>query len=135
MREMEYQVSEKRKKVVEDLLALPQVQQALKDIKEDHEHSLEEQKMLALIASPTFHGQEKKKKMVSLFEELDADSITAKLSQEYPEEDIREVIEEVRQLKEDGQLFTEDIYQAYVEKFKETRQTVVKALSLHTAHD
>lgn len=71
---MEYQVSEKRKKVVEDLLALPQVQQALKDIKEDHEHSLEEQKMLALIASPTFHEQEKAKKMVSLFEELGLDA-------------------------------------------------------------
>ncbi len=73
--------------------------------------------------------------VISLFEELDADSITAKLSQEYPEEDIREVIEEVRQLKEDGQLFTEDIYQPFVEKFKETRQTVVKALCLHIAHD
>lgn len=73
--------------------------------------------------------------VISLFEELDADSITAKLSQEYPEEDIREVIEEVKQLKEDGQLFTEDIYQPFVEKFKETRQTVVKALCLHIAHD
>lgn len=73
--------------------------------------------------------------VISLFEELDADSIIEKLGQEYPEEDIREVIEEVKQLKEDGQLFTEDIYQPFVEKFKETRQTVVKALCLHIAHD
>lgn len=73
--------------------------------------------------------------VISLFEELDADSIVEKLVQEYPEEDIREVIEEVKQLKEDGQLFTEDIYQPFVEKFKETRQTVVKALCLHIAHD
>lgn len=73
--------------------------------------------------------------VISLFEELDADSIVEELVQEYPEEDIREVIEEVKQLKEDGQLFTEDIYQPFVEKFKETRQTVVKALCLHIAHD
>lgn len=73
--------------------------------------------------------------VISLFEELDADSIVEKLVQEYPEEDIREVIEEVKQLKEDGQLFTEDIYQPFVEKFKETCQTVVKALCLHIAHD
>lgn len=73
--------------------------------------------------------------VISLFEELDADSIIEKLGQDYPEEDIREVIEEVKQLKEDGQLFTEDIYQPFVEKFKETRQTVVKALCLHIAHD
>lgn len=73
--------------------------------------------------------------VISLFEELDADSIIEKLGQEYPEEDIREVIEEVKQLREDGQLFTEDIYQPFVEKFKETRQTVVKALCLHIAHD
>lgn len=73
--------------------------------------------------------------VISLFEELDADSIIEKLGQEYPKEDIREVIEEVKQLREDGQLFTEDIYQPFVEKFKETRQTVVKALCLHIAHD
>lgn len=73
--------------------------------------------------------------VIALFEEFDTDSIIEKLTPKYSEADIKEVIEEVKQLKEDGQLFTEDIYQPFVEKFKETRQTVVKALCLHIAHD
>lgn len=73
--------------------------------------------------------------VIALFEELDADSITRQLGEKYAEAEIKEVIEEVEQLKKDGQLFTEDIYQPFVEKFKETRQTVVKALCLHIAHD
>ena len=73
--------------------------------------------------------------VIALFEKLDTDSIIEQLSGKYSEKDIKEVIEEVKQLKEDGQLFTEDIYQPFVEKFKETRQTVVKALCLHIAHD
>lgn len=73
--------------------------------------------------------------VIALFEELAADSIIEKLSGKYSREAIQEVIDEVEQLKEDGQLFTEDIYQPFVEKFKETRQTVVKALCLHIAHD
>ena len=73
--------------------------------------------------------------VIELFEKLDAEAIISKLSSKYKEEEIREVIDEVEQLKKDGQLFTEDIYQPFVEKFKETRQTVVKALCLHIAHD
>lgn len=73
--------------------------------------------------------------VIALFEEFDTDSIIKKLSSKYAEEEIKEVIEEVEELKKDGQLFTEDIYQPFVEKFKETRQTVVKALCLHIAHD
>jgi uncharacterized protein len=52
----------------------------------------------------------------------------------YPEQDIREAIEECEALKEAGQLFTEDIYQDAIIDFKK-RQTVVKALCLHIAHD
>ena len=52
----------------------------------------------------------------------------------YPSEDIREVCEELLELHEAGQLYTEDIYQDYIIDFKK-RQTVVKALCLHIAHD
>jgi len=41
---------------------------------------------------------------------------------------------EIEQLKEAGQLFTEDIYENYIDAFKD-RPTVVKALCLHIAHD
>ena len=45
-----------------------------------------------------------------------------------------ESINEVTELKEDGQLFTEDIYEKYMTDFK-NRKTVVKAMCLHIAHD
>lgn len=53
---------------------------------------------------------------------------------EYSRKDIEEAIEEIEQLKEEGSLFTEDIYRDYIMDFKK-RETVVKALCLHIAHD
>ena len=73
--------------------------------------------------------------VISLFEELDAEAIVDRLEDAYEPSEIREAIDEVNQLKEDGQLFTQDIYQPFVDGFKEKRQTVVKALCLHIAHD
>ncbi len=52
----------------------------------------------------------------------------------YAENDVREAMEELNELIEAGQLFTEDIYEPYVKDFKK-RETVVKALCLHIAHD
>ncbi len=52
----------------------------------------------------------------------------------YPEADLAEAVEEVLELKEAGMLFTDDIYENYIIDFKK-RQTVVKALCLHIAHD
>ncbi len=73
--------------------------------------------------------------VISLYEENSADEIVSKLKSSYNEDEIKECISEVKELVEDGQLFTEDIYEPFVEKFKEKRQTVVKALCLHIAHD
>ena len=53
---------------------------------------------------------------------------------EYSRQDIEEAIEEIEQLREEGCLFTEDIYKDYIMDFKK-RETVVKALCLHIAHD
>lgn len=52
----------------------------------------------------------------------------------YPAEEITEAVEEVLELEKAGQLFAPDIYENYVFDFK-NRQTVVKALCLHIAHD
>ena len=52
----------------------------------------------------------------------------------YPEEEIIEAVDEVLELEAAGQLFAPDIYENYVFDFK-NRQTVVKALCLHIAHD
>lgn len=52
----------------------------------------------------------------------------------YAENDVREALEELNALIEAGQLFAEDVYEPYVKEFKK-RETVVKALCLHIAHD
>ena len=52
----------------------------------------------------------------------------------YAEEEIREALGEILALKEAGQLYAPDIYEGYIGDFKK-RETVVKALCLHVAHD
>ncbi len=52
----------------------------------------------------------------------------------YSEEEIKEAVEEVLYLEKEGQLFAPDLYENYIFDFK-NRQTVVKALCLHIAHD
>lgn len=52
----------------------------------------------------------------------------------YPECEITEAVDEVLNLEKEGQLFAPDIYEQYIMDFK-NRQTVVKALCLHIAHD
>lgn len=50
------------------------------------------------------------------------------------EEDMRGIFSDLRELEEEGSLFAKDVYQDGVIDFKK-RQTVVKALCLHIAHD
>ena len=52
----------------------------------------------------------------------------------YSSSEIREAVTELLELYEAGQLYTDDIYENYIIDFKK-RQTVVKALCLHVAHD
>ena len=52
----------------------------------------------------------------------------------YSDEDKKEAVEEILALADDDYLFVKDIYQDYIFDFKK-RQTVVKALCLHIAHD
>lgn len=48
--------------------------------------------------------------------------------------EIEEAVEEIISLTESGMLYTRDIYEPYIDGFK-NRETVVKALCLHVAHD
>ena len=66
----------------------------------------------------------------------DADEIIERVSRESGHDAAlcREAVSEILELKEAGALFTEDIYKDYIFDFK-NRQTVVKALCLHIAHD
>ena len=72
--------------------------------------------------------------MVPLYENRSVEEIEKELEGKYSGEDIREAYEEITELKDAGQLYTEDIYENYIDSFKK-RQPVVKALCLHIAHD
>ena len=65
--------------------------------------------------------------IIEQYENHSLDEIIELLENKYPESDVREAYNEIEQLKEDGQLFTEDIYEPYIDSFKD-RPTVVKAL-------
>ena len=56
------------------------------------------------------------------------------LDSKYSAEDISEALEDIFELKDNDQLFTDDVYENYIIDFKK-RPTVVKALCLHIAHD
>ena len=54
--------------------------------------------------------------------------------EEVTKEDLKDVFSDLQELEENGTLFTKDVYKEGVIDFKK-RQTVVKALCLHIAHD
>ncbi len=76
--------------------------------------------------------------MIAMYEEKSkeemADAIRERYGDEYSLEDIYEAYSDIEELKNMGQLFTEDVYKDVIIDFKK-RQTVVKALCLHIAHD
>ena len=57
-----------------------------------------------------------------------------KRDQERLKKEIESLYDEISSMKEEGILFSDDIYENYIESFQ-NRQTVVKALCLHIAHD
>ena len=72
--------------------------------------------------------------VIGVYEKKSLDEIVEEFEEKYPEDEIREVYGEVTELKNQGKLFTEDIYEPYIDAFKQ-RKTYVKALCLHIAHD
>ena len=69
-----------------------------------------------------------------LDEGKDGAFIREHLKGQYQEEEISTALGEIQELTDAQMLFTEDIYRDAIEHFKE-RETVVKALCLHIAHD
>lgn len=76
--------------------------------------------------------------MIAMYQDKSLeDIITAicdKYGVAYTEEDIRDAYSDITELKDEGQLFTEDVFKDVIIDFKK-RKTVVKALCLHIAHD
>ena len=56
--------------------------------------------------------------VIGLYENSRPEDIVAKLKDRWPEEDIREVLDDVEMLKNQGTLFTEDTYKDKVIDFK-----------------
>ncbi len=67
-------------------------------------------------------------------EEETKDRVLFGLKDKYTAEDILDAFSQVMELKEAGMLYAPDIYENYIIDFKK-RETVVKALCLHIAHD
>ncbi|MGN0346879.1 MAG: thioether cross-link-forming SCIFF peptide maturase [Lachnospiraceae bacterium] len=73
---------------------------------------------------------------------LSSDAILQKYTKEpypvsgetYAPQEIKETVEEILELKEQGMLYAKDIYEPYIDQFI-NRETVVKAMCLHIAHD
>ncbi len=70
--------------------------------------------------------------VIEHFEEWNLDQMVGALP--WPDDEIREAYEEAAALRDEGLLFTEDVYEDYIKEIK-SRETVVKALCLHIAHD
>ncbi len=62
------------------------------------------------------------------------DKFKRKYTQQYTDMEIKEAYNEVKKLMEEEILYSEDEYEDYIKQFK-NRETVVKALCLHIAHD
>ena len=70
-----------------------------------------------------------------LEEGMEAAAIAEKLGDRFKKEDVETSVTECKKLQEQGMLFTKDIYENIIDEFTKNRQTVVKALCLHIAHD
>ena len=60
--------------------------------------------------------------------------VKKELARSYDASDIQDAMEDIQELIDAEELFTKDVYQEYIVDFKK-RETVVKALCLHIAHD
>ena len=66
--------------------------------------------------------------------DLTWENLKKRLGGTYSEEDLRDALDDVIELTEDGKLFTKDEFE-YLVPIVKKRKTVVKALCLHIAHD
>lgn len=72
--------------------------------------------------------------IADLYPEMNTDELAEKFADKYSREQIDEAVEELKELKDAGMLYTEDEYEGVLEQVK-NRAPVVKALCLHVAHD
>ncbi|MGM9970377.1 MAG: thioether cross-link-forming SCIFF peptide maturase [Anaeroplasma sp.] len=77
--------------------------------------------------------------IISLFEKENKDTIICQMLEKYNDEhilkeDIEECYNQIVELKNEGELFTEDVFKPMANKLKDKTRGVIKALCLHIAH-
>ncbi len=74
--------------------------------------------------------------IISDYDKKSSDEIISEITNKHgvTAEDVKAVFEDIEALKAEGKLFTEDKFRALAREFKK-RQSVIKALCLHVAHD
>lgn len=73
---MNYQPSQKSKETIKHLVSLDKVQKALSWIEQDHERTIQQQIELCLIPAPTFHEENKAKRLAEMFKEAGLSDVT-----------------------------------------------------------
>lgn len=78
--------------------------------------------------------------LIPLFEKdrsITDDELIKALGSRFDEARVREAADEIRTLSENGTLFSEDVFEPYIESFTKAKneKPVIKALCLHIAHD
>ncbi len=74
--------------------------------------------------------------IISMFKDYNTENIIESITSKYPDvtdEDVKECVSDIKELEENGKLFTEDKYADLAFVFKK-KNTVIKALCLHIAH-
>ena len=80
------------------------------------------------------NGQNENHTADTLKEPTVLEDLHSTLGAKYTAEDLEDALADVIELTEEGRLFVQDAYEAYIGEVKK-RKTVVKALCLHIAHD
>ncbi len=100
-----------------------------------HKYSLNGYNIILDVHSNSIHVfDEVSYEIISDFKDFTLDEIILKHKNKFNIEDIKTSYEEIKQLKENGKLFTPDVDSDALDKVV-NRDTVVKALCLHIAHD
>nr|WP_330381844.1 thioether cross-link-forming SCIFF peptide maturase [Defluviitalea phaphyphila] len=71
--------------------------------------------------------------LVDYYKKYDKEKLINKFKGKYKIEQIKEALEEIEELEKEELLFTNDLYEEYLEQF-EKRNPIVKALCLHVTH-
>ena len=101
-----------------------------------HQYKLNGYNIVLDMASGSIHAvDEVAYDVIGLYKQADETTILSTIANRYgvSEAEVRECLEDVRALEQEGKLFSEDAYENMAFDFKK-RPTVVKALCLHVAH-